>query len=312
MGPWTVRVVNDGDVPVRLLADDRLLSFDVTARGERRPFRCELPSVMQPSDPLQRAVVLPAHHAIIETVDPRLYCFGDTAFSALAPGATVVAHLGSAESTARWPAVSPLDDVEPVVRALRSLDAPAVALPDDPTPPLGAAWPHTGAATPTDASQADAAKLTLGGPRAVDAPTAQDIAVPLTLRNEGSRPVTVRFRPDSLGFDVTRAGVTRQCAWPVPPTPANRELYTTIAPHGSVDITLELSAYCDAATLDQPGLLFVTPWLDTRNSSGNAVGIRSFDDLVVATRKTIVRLQHTSAPESIGAPVPVDVASPSP
>jgi hypothetical protein len=222
----------------------------------------------------------------------------------------VFAHLGPTESTTRWPAVSPLDDVEPVLRALRSLDAGAVALPDDPTPDLSVAWPGS-ASKHAAVADADAPRLTLSGPRAVDAQTAQDIAIPLTLRNEGSRPVVVRFRPDSLGFDVTRdvsrAGATRQCTWPVLPTAPTADMYTTVPAHGSVDITLDLAAYCDAATFDQPGLLFVTPWLDTRNTSGRSLGLRSVDDLVVAAKRTLVRLQRTSSTEPVDAPVPVDV-----
>jgi hypothetical protein len=303
-GPWTVRVANEGDVPVRLLADTRLLSFDLTGRGERRPFHCELPAAMTSDDPLVRAVVLPPHRAFVEVVDPRLYCFSTAGLAALAPGAIVVAHLGGRGNPAT---VAPLDDVQPPVAPLRSLQSQPIALPDDPTPEPGATTePQTDPALPT----ADSAKLTLGAPLTVDAPTAQDITIPLTLRNEGSSPVIVRFRPDSVGFDVSRPGMSQRCVWPAVPTSPSRDLYATVPAHGSVDLTIVLTAYCHGDVLAWPGLIAVRPWLDTRFSSGRALGIRSFDGIVIASRPTLVRLQHTSTPVPVTEPALVDIPLP--
>jgi hypothetical protein len=285
---------------VRALADARFFRFDLTPRGERRAIRCELPALMLPDDPLDRAVVLGPHRAFVQAIDPKLYCFGPKAFDALGPGTIVVAHLGSGGSGARPTAgafaVAPIEDIEPAVAPVRALDAPPVALPYEPTPAFPAWWPHPGPSP----------KVTLTAPETVDAPTAQDIVIPLTLRNEGSSPVIVRFRPDTLGFDVSRGGMTQPCAWPTLSPAPTREIFETVAPHGALRISLELKAFCAAAILERPGLLTVWPWLDTRNASGNAIGIRSLDDLVVAGRPTMVRLQHTSAVESRSVPELVD------
>jgi hypothetical protein len=290
-GPWTVRLTNEGDQPVRAVADVRDLSFDLTPRGAHQAVRCELPASMLPEDPLARAVVLAPRRVFVQSIDPRLYCFGAKAFAALAPGAIAVARLQP-----RGPAaVAPIDGVEPPVAPLRVVEAAPVALPDDPTPDLPPSWPRA------DASRRPA--LTLTGPERIDAASTQDIALPLTLRNEGSSPVIVRFRPDTLGFEVRRPGLTQQCAWPAPsPAPATRELYEAVPAHGSAQITIVLSAYCPNATFERRGLLAVKPWLDTRNASGKALGLRTFDDLVVATRPTLVRLQQTSTPEPATAP----------
>jgi hypothetical protein len=296
-GPWTVRLTNEGDVPVRGLADERFLRFDLTPRGEHRAIRCELPALMLPEDPLDRVVVLGPHRAFVRAIDPRLYCLGPRAFGALGPGTIVVAHLGgSGRGTVGPFAVAPIEDVEPVVAPVRTLDAPPVGLPYEPTPALPPSWPHAGPSP----------KITLSAPETIDAPTAQDIVIPLTLRNEGSSPVVVRFRPDTLGFDVSRGGMTQPCPWPAISPHPTRELYETVAAHGSIRISLELRAYCASALLERPGLLTVWPWLDTRNASGNAIGIRSVDDLIATDRPTIVRLQHTSAVESRSVPELVD------
>jgi hypothetical protein len=305
-GPWTIRFANQGDVPTRVLADPRLLSFDVTPRGEARRIRCELPEGMVPSDASEGAVVLPPHRTIVQTFDPRLYCFGPKALSALAPGAIVVAHLAARDLRDAAPAaVSPLDDVTPAVGPLRSLDTAPIALPDDPTPELDGEWPHT-------VPQASDNRLTLTGPETSDALSAHEIAISVTLRNEGSSPVTVRFRPDTLGFDVSGPGMSQRCDWPVLPTSPTRELYETVAAHGSVDLTLELLAYCDDPAFEQAGIYSVRPWLDTRKASGNSIGLRTFDGTVAGERATLVRVQRSARHEMIAPPAIVAPSTDSP
>jgi hypothetical protein len=112
----------------------------------------------------------------------------------------------------------------------------------------------------------------------------------VTLRNEGSRAVTVRFRPETLAFDVTAAAGATDCVWPTPPTAPTRELYTTVPSGGSTTLSVLLGAYCGGHVLDNAGLLAVRPRLDTRKASGEAIGVRAFEGLVIATRPTLVRL----------------------
>src|SRR5580700_1992935 len=58
VGLWTMHVINEGDVPVIVVADARLLRLEVTARGASRARTCELPFDMKPQDDLQRPLVL--------------------------------------------------------------------------------------------------------------------------------------------------------------------------------------------------------------------------------------------------------------
>ena len=90
-----MRVTNDGSVPVRIVADARFLSLELTRRGEKRAERCELPVAMRPDDWTDRSLVLPAGRAYVETFEPRLYCFTGNAPKALGPTSIVVGHLGS-------------------------------------------------------------------------------------------------------------------------------------------------------------------------------------------------------------------------
>ena len=89
-GPWTMRLTNQGDVPVSVAADARLLTLEVTERSGHKPVRCELPADMRPADEAERALVLPPKRSYVESFEPRLYCFGVHETPALTPGATVV------------------------------------------------------------------------------------------------------------------------------------------------------------------------------------------------------------------------------
>jgi hypothetical protein len=87
------------------------------------------------------------------------------------------------------------------------------------------------------------------------------------------------------------------------------ELYATVAPHGSMALTLNLLAYCDDPAFEHAGLYSVRAWLDTRKASGNAIGVRSFDDVVVAREATLVRVQQTSAAPRTLRPPPSDTST---
>jgi hypothetical protein len=300
-GPWTLRVTNDGEVPVRLSADARLLSLDVTPRGARVPARCELPPDMRPTDELESALVLPPGRAYAETFEPRLYCFGAGKLDALASGSTVVARLAWPGSPATAPyVVAPIEGVEPVVASLKSLDSPVIALPDEPS--FAQSPPPPSASTAPRGTEAEVPRLVLAGPASVDAAAAESIDIPITLRNDGAQPVAVRLRPETLGFDVIGPDSVQTCAWPTVPGAAMREAFTRIPPGGSTTLDVLLSAYCAGHALDQAGLYVVRPRLDTRRASGESVGIRSFDGVVLAVTPTVVRLHRGNAVPALRRP----------
>jgi hypothetical protein len=285
-GPWTMRVTNEGDVPVRIVADARALWLEVTPRSARKPVRCELPEDMRPSDDLQEPLVLPPKRSYVETFEPRIYCFGQTKLDALAPGATVVAHLGWTGPAHKAPfGVSPIDGVEPEVAPLKSIASAPIALPDEPTAEAAPA-PSAPGGDPYPP------KLTLTGATAIDAESPNGLEIPVALHNQGTRTVIVRFRPETLAFEVVGSGGVESCSWPTQPSSAMRELFDTIPPRASASLQVLLTAYCTGHALDQAGLVVVRPRVDTRNASGASVGLRTFDGEVIATAPTLVRLHH--------------------
>lgn len=79
--PWTLRIENTGDEPVRIAADIRLLQLTLEgAEKGARATRCELPRALRPARfPEARALVLQPGELWQERFDPRLYCFGESA-----------------------------------------------------------------------------------------------------------------------------------------------------------------------------------------------------------------------------------------
>jgi len=289
-GRWTFRVVNRGSIPVRLVADARVLSFDVTPLSARHPVHCELPSDMRPQDDLERAIVLPPNRTYSESFESRLFCFSGAQLDALAADSIVVAHLGWRRSGTAGPkALAAIDGVEPEVASRGQIDAPPIALRDE---VLSAIW--SGASVD---QELDSPRLKLVAPATVDAPSVDDIVIPLTLVNEGSRPQNVRFRPDALGFDVARPWGTLACTWPVMPAAPTRELFTTVARKQSARLEVLLGSYCEGTELDQGGLFVVWPWLDTRSGDAPDVGFPTFVGDVGAAHGTYVRLHRGREPE---------------
>jgi hypothetical protein len=290
-GPWRMRAINVGDVPVRISADASLLSFEVTPRGARSAVRCELPEDMRPNNDRERALVVPPKRAYAASFEPRLYCFGEK-LEALAPGAVVVARLG-------WPGgpktgapfeVTPIEGIDPELAPLKSIESEPIALPDEPSVPLvpEAAHPQN--------VEVDAPRLSLQGAAAVDANSPNDIEIPVTLRNDDERTVVLRFRPEVLAFDVIGPGGIEHCAWPAQPSAPTPEVFASVPPNGTETLDIGLADYCTrGSSLDQGGLLVVRPRLDTRNASGVSLGLRTFDGTLIATKPTVVRLHRGAA-----------------
>jgi hypothetical protein len=325
-GPWTMRLTNAGEVPVRVTADARLLSLEVTPRSARASIRCELPADMRPADDLQRTLVIPPKRSYTESFEPRLYCFGSK-LEALAPGAIVVGRLGWTTGRKTEPpfAAAPIDGVEPELAPLKAIEGLPIALPDEPsawmTSEVAASeWRRNEDAASErrrnedaaserrrneDAARSvetDTASLSLHGSTSVDATSPNDITVAVTLRNDGSRAAVVRFRPEVLGFEIVGPAGVEHCSWPMMPAAAMREMFTTLAPKRSETLEVSLDSYCTRHGLDRGGLIVVRPRLDTRNASGTAVGLRSFDGELTATTPTVVRLHRGAIRQPLERP----------
>ncbi len=288
---WTLRVENTGSVPLRVVADPRLLTLDVTPpapatppkRGARGPkiLHCALPADMRPTSDTARVVVVPPGKAYKDSFDPRAYCFSSAEAASLVSGASVVARYGFSTKAHDAYAVTPVPAApgEPVT-------PPAFA----PAPELVAsALVLTDAAVavpPQTSSQIGGdpdVRLTLHAAPRIEA-LGRDVSnVTLTLENEGTHATAVMLRPENIGFDVTApggsGGVSTRCsAAGVEPI---REFVSTLPPKGRASTSLLPGNVCPGHTFDLPGLYEVRPRLDARASSDAAIGVRLFSGEVV-------------------------------
>jgi hypothetical protein len=194
-GPWTLRVDNEGDRPLRIPADVRLLRFEidgepyvaptepvaadpkpkkwakVKVKAPAKPVVCKLPSPLRPDTfPESSALLLRPGESYVESFDPRLFCFGKDASTRLVGGAVVHARFGweavkqPAWSTKKKPDSGPFvvetTVFPPDTVPLRELTAPTMVLSFGSVAKTPAAEPVTaapGAAAPAPPSPATAA-----------------------------------------------------------------------------------------------------------------------------------------------------------
>jgi hypothetical protein len=255
---------------------------------------------MRPQDDLQRPLVLAPRHEYVERFDPRLYCLLGADLDALAPMSIVVARLGWPGNGSSPPLVlAAVDGAAPEITPRKSLESEPTSIPDE----------IEDAADPAHLPP-DAPKLALSAVRAVDAESPDRLEIPVTLVNHSGRAIVVRFRPETIGFDVIGPAGAQRCAWPALPTAATPDLFTTLAPKAATTLDLELSAYCPTRVFDQDGLLIVRPRLDTRAASGAHIGLRAFDGIVTAPAPTLVRLHRGLAQRPLSRPQGKPVAEP--
>ena len=317
---WRLRIENAGSVPVRIMADARLLSLEVTAPGAKHAVRCALPADMQPGRPDDRALVVPPQRAYVESFDPRTYCFGAKEEAAIVPGATVIAHLGWAPPARKRKAtgpfvVEPLDGVTPIVAPAKEIVSPAwsiaalaaapgatptssnEAMPPTPLPNAPAGSPGAPPSPPDDEG------LVVVTTERTDAARKNEVGLTVTVKNTGKHPATLLLRPETLSFEIEAPdGTTERCGGTRSVDSPIRELYDTIAPKGQASVALLLSDVCPGRAFDQPGFYTVRAQLDTRRASGQPIGLRTFDGVVTAAKPTRVRVRLARRPSHAPRP----------
>jgi hypothetical protein len=307
---WKMRVENTGDVPVRLVADARLLTFELSSDPEagkkkaKKPIVCALPVDMRPLGDVDRALVLAPKRAYSETFDPRLYCFGTKSGAALAAGTHVVGHLGWMKShgTSAPFVVSPFEGVEPEVRAVKELVSGSVDIGPDDAPRETLASTHP--PPPKAGDDPYPTKLSISSPKHVDVETTRDLSMTVHVKNEGVRSVTVLLRPETLAFEVTGPEHTTSfCGWPVRVGGTVREAFATLHPKRGESVSVLLDALCPDSTFDHPGLYVVRPRLDTRHADGEEVGLTAFAGEIIGTQTTLLRVHRGDRPARNVRPV---------
>lgn len=108
-GAWAYAIVNRGTEKVTVVADPRLLRFELVPPTDPNAKRwapkpktktCELPSELRPGAVDRRFVrVLEPGQGVVEAFDPRLYCLPQGGVSPLVPGARLTPRFGFAPKT---------------------------------------------------------------------------------------------------------------------------------------------------------------------------------------------------------------------
>ncbi|WP_438028098.1 hypothetical protein [Sorangium sp. So ce233] len=375
LGPWTLRIDNEGERPMRIPADVRLLRLEIDTLNKRtkKTVRCAAPAGLKPSGfPERRALLLAPGQSYMEHFDPRLLCFGKDE-AALAGGSVVRVWYGwgppprwSRKAPAPPFAVESTDD-PPAFAAAPGLAAPTIVLsydlpakkeaagdqPDGAEPPPRSgdeqAQPSAAAAQPpgdkaaqpsgNKAAQpsgdkaaqpsgdkaaqppggagssvepivdANAPRLELKSEPWSDAASPRSIVVRVSARNAGKRPMIVAVRPRMLEFHVAGPNGTTVCGASPPTGAIPRDLYRTLKPGASADVSLLLREVCPADTFAREGLYEVTPTLHA-NEPGTGLGIDAYTATVAAEAPTLLRVK--SAPEPFYAAAPRAVPTPRP
>ena len=188
--------------------------------------------------------------------------------------------------------------MEAQVAPRKSIVAPPISLPDEPTPTASQADAPGGNAAVDPAWT----MLALRTPASLDAASPGEIAIPVTLRNDGNRAVQLRFGPETLAFDVVGPAGSDHCDWPASVSAPIRDLFTTVVPGARVELTVILAAFCARHALEKAGLLVVRASLDTREASGVDVGLRTFDGQLISSSPTVIRLRHGWLPRPLLRP----------
>ena len=263
---WLLKVVNTGLDPVRIVADARLLTLEITPVGGGPLVRCRLPDEMRPASDTERPLVLVAGASYSERFDPRLHCFGANERASLVDGAVVVARFGFLGHDARPPFVAAL--ASPALPMLQARELVSSAF----TLVAAAAVPMTGQvplAAPTDAI---AARLEVSMTSAIDARAAHDAEATITVANTAPRAHALLLRSATVGLEVEKPdGTILKCGANGARLTSVPEAFSFIAPDKSVSVSLTLSALCPGV-FAAAGLYVVRPRVDTRGVTGPGRG----------------------------------------
>ena len=292
-GPWKMIVTNEGDVPVRLAADGRLLSFEILppegstapaetnagAKGNERkakpaePVVCKLPPQLRPVGVVDdRAVILAPATRYVEIVNPNLYCFELKTAHALTAGATVTAKLGFPPPAARGAKKAPLDPpfiVEPATR-----DAQVSAVKELATAPFtlshaaGPSDDKVRSELPAPGGDERAPLLELSAPSRIDSDSELTVGVGFAVKNLGERPTMVHIRRDNLLFDIDGPDGPSHCGTSASHRRVPQENYSSLRPGATQSLDVWVGEMCPDIVFDRPGLYRVWPTLTFPNATG--------------------------------------------
>jgi hypothetical protein len=309
-GPWKVVVTNQGDVPVRLAADGRLLTFEMpkpedpyepAAKKRRKtppPVICKLPTQLRPAGVIEeRAVVLPPGARYEEVISPALYCFTESAAKALVPGATITAKLGF--SPRRQTGRKNAPEVAPFVAEPTLPNAPVSALKEIVSEPF--VLPAAGPTSAVNVDQAPAKddpngpRLELRAPLRVDTQNELTVGMTFTIKNVGGRPTAIHVRRDNLVFDVDGPSGSAHCGLAAEGRTVPKEGFSPLAPGASRTVDVWVGEMCSDVVFDRPGLYRVWPTLFFPNGGAQST-MKVWTETITSKEPVLVRVREGRLP----------------
>jgi len=324
--PWLLAVVNRGTEPARVLFDLRLLSLEVTPPAPPsdnpkkppkppKPVTCKLPANARPDIPkAEFEVVLAPGEGVVDSFDPRLYCFSKKEKGLLAGGAQVQAHLGFPEKTKTvWKKgkreTVVVEQTHPFVARRAAQVTELEKLGEEPARDPGPGAPSSDrdavkelVAPPIEvAAQAAANEPPPGDPFELvatdgsDAATARQVTVAVSVVNRGKEPRHLYFRREGLSFQVSGPSGLVRCE-PGPDARApDRQSFSRIKPGGRVSAVSRLIELCPDGTFDDPGLYLIDASFAS-NRSGSSFGLSAYTGSFESRAPVAVRVQKGPRP----------------
>jgi hypothetical protein len=315
-------VTNNGDVPLRLAADGRLLSLEIkpkvdadaeaSAKKKRklllRSTICRLPAELRPSDVIDdRAVVLAPGARYEEVVSPALYCFDDGGSKALIAGAEVVAHFGFPESgklgksgLPKRPLVVEPASKAPTVSGLKEVVSLPFVLPAATPTPAPSDSPAA-----AETNDPNGPSIELLAPSRVDTPNERTVAMTFTVRNGGGRAVPLHIRRDNLVIDLDGPDGSAHCGYPATGRSVAKDLFTTLGAGAARTFDVWIGEMCPDVVFDRPGLYRLRASLAFPNSS-DGYSLKAWTQTVSAKEPILVRVRegrlpfYSSPPQILG------------
>lgn len=315
--PWIMGVVNKSDGHAWLIADPRLIAFDVSVPGKKKSVTCTLPDSLRPARAQRRyGVWLAPGQGVVKAFDPRLYCFASSGQQVLVPGAIVSARFGWPEKVKTiWKGGKQqrvvVEQSEPFVARIPNQEAPPTTSQDPENEadlvdaegeparrikelkaqPLALdsrykEWSRVG----LKSERRKRSPILIDMKQGSDAHSQLSATVAITLKNRAKRTHYVYFRRELLSFEVMGPGGLVSCD-PQPDTRApDRQAFLRLSPGRSMTITSRLVELCPKGTFSRPGFYLVHARFDA-DDSGEEFGLDAYVGRVASETPANVRIR---------------------
>jgi hypothetical protein len=303
--PWKMTVANRGDAATKVVADPRLLWFDVRVPGKKKLATCRLPEGLFPGKVDKRTqVTLDPGEGVEQSFDPRLYCFAAGGQWQLVPGAIVTPHFGwpekkktswkkgkkveepAAKQVAPFVAQDPDAKLDEADGSAKEVIAEPFALRSD-----YARWALRG----LNPEKEDESPIVMTTVQGSDAQAERTATVSVTLKNRSKESQTVYFRRELVKYEVMRPDGLATCD-PQPDLRApDRQAFAKLGPGGSISATSRLVELCPTGTFDKPGLYLVHARFQS-TETGEDFQLDSFVGEVTSHGPATVRIKTGEQP----------------